>query len=76
MYPVKSLGQIDPKSIDAFEQLKSYYQAELGSAAFVMTQACELLESDIRPNDETNSAIALGMLNTLGKRMETLLYPS
>lgn len=73
MYPTISFDDINPSSPDAFNQLNQYYQVQIDSLSFVLDQACELIESELRPTDESNTAIALGMMNTMGRRMESLI---
>lgn len=73
MYPHISFDEIDPIAPDAFAKLKQYYHTQLDSLSFVLDQVTELIESEIPPQDESNIAIALGMLNLLGRRVETLM---
>lgn len=73
MYPYISLDEIDPTAPDAFDKLNAFYHVQLDSLSFVLDQASELIESETNLNDDSNIKIGLGMLNTLGKRVEHLL---
>lgn len=73
MYPYTSLDDINPSSPNAFDQLHQYYQVQIDSLSFVLDQASELIESEVRANDESNIAIGLKMIEVASKRMESLL---